>query len=209
MLAWLLRSGLDSQKIRISSSAVPMRWRSGSQFSSLLCSEDNPSILSWKKSYFLSSSRIQNPFNHIFIRVNISFCFTTPSTNMDFETIPLVTTIKQFFANSLLGFELGLFESKVGRPKRVLFCLFDGYIVAAIAKQKSKLCGQLQCATDTCELRHPCEHEFCLEDAKVEAKYKNRRGEINQLLCVECAKYESCWIIAKSSYTRFLAIRKH
>jgi len=30
--------------------------------------------------------------------------------------IPLVTTIKQFFANSLLGFELGLFESKVTTP---------------------------------------------------------------------------------------------
>ena len=47
-------------------------------------------------------------------------------------------------------------------------CASDGYIVAAIAKQKSKLCGQ--CATDTCELRHPCEHESCPEEGKVEAK---------------------------------------
>ena len=47
-------------------------------------------------------------------------------------------------------------------------CASDGYIVNVTTKQKSKLCGQ--CATDTCELRHPCEHESCPEEGKVEAK---------------------------------------
>ena len=98
-------------------------------------------------------------------------------------------------------------EKEKNRQNICQDCASDGYIVRA-TKQKNKLCGQ--CATDTCELRHPCEHEFCSQEGKVEAKYKNREGE---KLCVECAKYEGCWVpqwlIVKSSYKRFLAVRKH